>query len=602
VIHKPPVFVIAPPRAGGGVVAAALVDHFGCELNSQSPEQSGGGLHWSPELGLRVRELATEQSNSHFIIVLREPAPTIASLMLAWTSQGFGIDRKLPGWWGDPWAFGVIPAWEELIGKPVVEVCAGQWSGYLTMIFDDLDGIDSDRWIVTSYERLTAQPQVELDRLGAWLESERVTSQSDLRLSPGTLTPPKAGKWRRQAGEIAPALEKHSAVVARLAEFRDRYAPLPLAVDVEAVDVAPVARKVTRPSAGTVFSSQHTNTFPELLAKMGASMIVSTYKSGHVITLRADSAGKLNTEFMSHRRPMGIARAGSRLAIGTETSVINFSNTSSMSNQLEPANVNDAVFTTRSVINTGDIAIHEMAYAGEELWLVNTRFSCLCTLDMNYSFEPRWRPSWITSLAAEDRCHLNGLAIRDGRPRYVTALAQTDNPQGWRDMKGVGGVIVDIDSDEVLASGLSMPHSPRWHENAIWFLESGRGSLSRLDMTTGAIDTKATVPGFSRGLAFIGPYALIGLSQVRESVFSDLPVTQSKDERNCGIWMVDTRSGQTVGFVKFEGIVQEIFDLQVLPDTRWPTFINEPSLLTASSFVLSQVGLAQIAGDRTIRE
>jgi uncharacterized protein (TIGR03032 family) len=126
-------------------------------------------------------------------------------------------------------------------------------------------------------------------------------------------------------------------------------------------------------------------------------------------------------------------------------------------------------------------------------------------------------------------------------------------------------------------------------------LESGKGALSRVDIATGEVTTVATLPGFTRGLAFIGPYALIGLSQVRESVFSELPVTETTAERNCGVWIVDTRNGEIAGFVKFDGVVQEIFDLQVLPGMKWPTFVQEPSVLTTSTFVLSDQAIAQVA-------
>jgi len=218
---------------------------------------------------------------------------------------------------------------------------------------------------------------------------------------------------------------------------------------------------------------------------------------------------------------------------------------------------------------------------------------------VNYSLEPRWRPEWITVLAGEDRCHLNALAMRDGRPRYVTALVQTDTAHGWREKKGVAGLLVDIDDNAVITSGLAMPHSPRWHDGTIWFVESGKGALSRVDMATGTVTTVATLPGFTRGLAFIGLYALIGLSQVRESVFSELPVTETTVERNCGVWIVDTRTDETAGFVKFEGVVQEIFDLQVLPGMKWPTFIQEPSTLTTPAFVLSDTALTQVARSST---
>jgi uncharacterized protein (TIGR03032 family) len=292
---------------------------------------------------------------------------------------------------------------------------------------------------------------------------------------------------------------------------------------------------------------------------------------------------------------MGVAAAGSRLSIGIGTAIVNMSNTPTLAAGLVPPNVNDAVYTMRSMIQTGDVAMHEMAFAGDQLWFVNTRFSCLCTTDMNYSFVPRWRPPWITGLAGEDRCHLNGFALRDGRPRYVTALSQTDTAHGWRDLKGVAGLIMDVVTNTIVAEGLAMPHSPRWHDGRLWVLESGKGTLATVDVDTGQVTTIATLPGFTRGLAFLGPYALVGLSQVRESVFKDLPVTQSADERNCGVWLVDTRTGAIAGFVRFEGMVQEIFDVQVLPGRRWPTILRDDSELTVSSFVLPDDALRQVS-------
>jgi len=61
----------------------------------------------------------------------------------------------------------------------------------------------------------------------------------------------------------------------------------------------------------------------------------------------------------------------------------------------------------------------------------------------------------------EDRCHLNGLAVVDGQPKYVTALGTTDTPGGWRERKADGGVLLDVESGETLIDNLSMPHSPR---------------------------------------------------------------------------------------------------------------------------------------------
>src|SRR6185436_2488306 len=116
-----------------------------------------------------------------------------------------------------------------------------------------------------------------------------------------------------------------------------------------------------------------------------------------------------------------------------------------------------------------------------------TRFSCLCTLAPDSSFVPRWRPKFITGLASEDRCHLNGLGLRDNRLKYASALGTTNTNAGWREKKATGGVLMDIESGEFICQGLSMPHSPRWFNERLWILESGAGSLSLVDENTGRL-------------------------------------------------------------------------------------------------------------------
>lgn len=611
-----PLIIIAPPRSGASLLAAMLeslddvqagplsrghiIDELpGFDLESRAYDShrltaadatefysaDGTVIEWSPRLGLRLGFLAASIPDARFVIVWRRPIPAIASMMRAWRTGRFATVEDLPGWWGEAWSFGLTPGWRDLIGAPPAEVCARQWAAYAIAILDDLETIDSDRWIATSYERLLDDPDTEVERIAAWAgfatpDIPELREPIEVQAS--------------DAGEITAAFESMGDTLQRFRTHRDDAAPEPAMPEPEP-QLRPEQQRTTLASAGTPFSSQHTTTVPELLGKGNSSVVVTTYKSGHVIFLRRDEEGKLNTEFASYSRPMGIAQAGSRLSIGTGTSILNMSNTPALAAALDPPNVNDAVYTTRSIISTGDVAMHEMAFAGEQLWFVNTRFSCLCTTDVNYSFVPRWRPQWISGLAAEDRCHLNGLALRDGRPRYVTALSQTDTPNGWRELKGTAGVIVDLPTNTIVTQGLAMPHSPRWHDNKLWVLESGKGSLATVDIETGEVTTVAVMPGFTRGLTFIGPYALIGLSQVRESVFKDLPVTQTADERNCGVWVVDTRSGEIIGFVKFSGVVQEIFDVQVIPGLRWPTILREPSDLTASSFVLPDEALSQVA-------
>src|SRR5262249_10345505 len=205
------------------------------------------------------------------------------------------------------------------------------------------------------------------------------------------------------------------------------------------------------------FHYTQSESFVALLHQLGASLLVSTYQANKLLVVRADGGG-LSTLVRSFERPMGMAVSGGRLALGTHNAVWLLRNAPDIAPRVEPAGRHDACFLPRSCHVTGDIAVHELAWVlpsllaplgrgvgGEgELWAVNTRFACLCTLHPDYSFVPRWRPPFITGLAAEDRCHLNGLALVDGRPRYATALGETDTPGGWRANKPHGGCLIDI--------------------------------------------------------------------------------------------------------------------------------------------------------------
>lgn len=341
--------------------------------------------------------------------------------------------------------------------------------------------------------------------------------------------------------------------------------------------------------------SVHTTTFPELLRQLGISLLVSTYQAGKLIVVR-DQDGTLNTHFRGFLMPMGMAVQGDRLALGTKLQVWEFRNQTDVARKLEPTGKHDACFMPRATHFTGDIRIHEIAWAGDDLWIVNTRFSCLCTLDRDSSFVPRWRPPFITGLSSDDRCHLNGLAVVDGKPKFVTCLGQTDTGGGWRENKANGGLLLDLPSGEVIVRGLSMPHSPRQYGGHLWVLESGNGSIAVVDPKTGKWEAIAQLPGFTRGLDFFGPYAFIGLSQVRETaIFSGIPITERQKERICGVWVVDLRSGQTVAFLQFEEGVQEIFAVQVLHGIRYPEIGTEDEEVLANSFVLPEEAMKDVA-------
>jgi uncharacterized protein (TIGR03032 family) len=210
-----------------------------------------------------------------------------------------------------------------------------------------------------------------------------------------------------------------------------------------------------------------------------------------------------------------------------------------------------------------------MAWAGNELWVVNTLFSCLCTLHPDYSFVPRWQPPFVSALAPEDRCHLNGLAMLDGKPKYVTAMAESDTPGGWRPRKVETGCLIDVESGQALARGFAMPHSPRAHLGHVWLLDSGRGSLVRVDPASGKVDTVARFPGYTRGLAMIGKLAFVGLSRIREtSTFGGVPIAENRQRLKCGVGVVDLQTGRLVGQLEFTSGVDEIFDVSLLVGAR----------------------------------
>ena len=351
-------------------------------------------------------------------------------------------------------------------------------------------------------------------------------------------------------------------------------------------------------SAPKPLQSVHTTSLPRLLTRLGASVLVSTYQAGKLIVVRADGE-RANTHFRSFDTPMGLALDGGRLLVGTRTEVREFRNQPAVADKLSPAGRHDACYLPKTSHTTGQIAGHEISFGTDgTVWVVNTRFSCLCTLHADYSFVPRWRPPFVTALAPEDRCHLNGMAMVDGQPRYVTALGATDSAAAWRANKAGGGVLMEVPSGRVIVGGLAMPHSPRWHDGRLWFLESGAGSLSVADPATGTVGTITTLPGFTRGLDFVGPFAFIGLSQVRESaLFAGLPITErlTVEERKCGMWVVDTRTGETVAFLDFRAGVQEVFAVQVLPGVRFPDILSEPNDdIAANAFLLPDEALADV--------
>jgi uncharacterized protein (TIGR03032 family) len=540
--------------------------------------------------------LAAAFPDARFVYLYRHPREAIHSMWEAWKSGRFVTYPTLPGWSGLPWSLLLTPGWRELLGRDSMEIAARQWSATTEMLLNDLESLPAERWCVANYGRLVLEPMAEIGRLCHVLGLEwNRPLEAPLPLSRHTLTPPEPGKWKKDAALLEAVEPWFSAAANRALEVFGRTPQhLPLSAPPRPSPASPSASVRAPRAAAPALSSVHTDGLPQLLNQLGGTLLLTTYQSGFLVAVRSEGE-KLNTHFRSLASPMGLAVRRDRLAVGTLQGVVEYLDVPAAAARVEPLGRHDACFVPRREQATGDIRVHEMAYVGNQVWLVATRFSCLARLAPDVSFEPVWRPRFVSALAPEDRCHLNGLALADGEARYVTALGQTDTPQGWREGKGTSGVLIDVASGEVVATGLSMPHSPRIHAGKIWVLESGKGELGVVDPASGRVETVARFPGFTRGLAFAGPYAFVGLSQVRESVFSGLPLTEQVRERQCGVWILDLRTAKTVGFLRFEEKVQELFDVQWLAGVRFPEIAEAGGELAGSTFILPQAALAEVS-------
>lgn len=237
----------------------------------------------------------------------------------------------------------------------------------------------------------------------------------------------------------------------------------------------------------------------------------------------------------------------------------------------------DACFITRSSHYSGMINLHDIAWGNDGLWVVNSSFSCLCTLDPDYSFVPQWKPHFISELMPEDRCHLNGMALKDGKPAYVTTFSTSDEVGTWRKGDNSCGTLMDVESNTILLDGLTMPHSPRWHRQAVYYCNSGQGQFCRYDPATKQNEVVVELQGFTRGIDFYGDIAFVGLSKLRQgNVLTKSPISEKYDETFSGIWLINLTDNTEIGYIKFVGNVDQIYDIAVVSDCCFPELL-EPS-------------------------
>ena len=327
-----------------------------------------------------------------------------------------------------------------------------------------------------------------------------------------------------------------------------------------------------------LFSADTSRGFMPWLAGEGASLAVSTYQAGKVMLFGADAEGKLWQYNRNVGRCLGLATDDRGFWVTSDAQLHRFDNL--MQAGETDASGCDAMYAPRFSYVTGDLDIHDVGIGVDaEPIFVSTLFNSLARPSRRHSFKHVWTPPFISALKAEDRCHLNGLAMKDGRPAFVTACSTSDTYDGWRDHRRGGGVVIDVASGEILARGLSMPHSPRWHQGELWLLNSGRGEFGRLDPASGRFEPVAFCPGYLRGLAFLGGHAIVGLSLPRDNkTFVGLGLDEELAARDmaprCGLYVIDLTTGSIAHSVVFGGVVSELYDVAVLAGVRQPAMIG----------------------------
>ena len=320
----------------------------------------------------------------------------------------------------------------------------------------------------------------------------------------------------------------------------------------------------------------HSEGMADWLVRRGISLAYTSYQTGRLITVGVDPHYRLYFNEQNYTRAMGLHYADGQLYVASLHQIWQLNN---MLRPGEYANgAFDCILVPRLAHTTGYVDTHEMSVDGTgRIVFAASRFSCLATVDRNFSFRPIWKPPFISALVAEDRCHLNGLAMEGGTPAYVTALSSTDTAGGWRESRASGGVLIDVRTDEIVTDRLSMPHSPRVRDGVIWALDSGRGYLVRIEPASGGITDVAFCPGFLRGMVLHQGFAIVAVSQPRGSS-ADLPFQEELKRRGmepwCGILVVDLARGETIEFIRYESQVTELFDVAALPGVRNPVSVG----------------------------
>lgn len=313
------------------------------------------------------------------------------------------------------------------------------------------------------------------------------------------------------------------------------------------------------------------------LEEVDGSLACTTFQAGKLIFIGRQPNFELSIFERSFNRCMGLFAHEQSLYMSSLYQLWRFENILSLN---ETHNGYDKLYVPQVAYTTGTIDIHDIALdAHGKVIFVNTLFSCLATVSETRSFIPIWKPSFISQLVPEDRCHLNGMAVTMGKVKYVSLVSPSDSATGWRGFLKDGGCVLDVESGEAVITGLSMPHSPRLYDGKLWLLDSGNGRFGFVDIDKGKFEEVCFCPGFLRGLIFYKNYAIVGVSLPRDKdTYTGLPLDEKLKEKNkkpfCGLLVIDMNKGEIAHWLRFNNIIEELYDVAFLPNAIRPMVIG----------------------------
>ncbi|MEB3225733.1 MAG: TIGR03032 family protein [Synechococcus sp.] len=548
-----------------------LKDHQGTSFEPK-PQTKFRFLEKTPKNALRISFLNEIFPDARFIYLYREPHENISSIIEAWKSRRFVTYPQLPNWSGEPWSLLLVPGWRELQGASLAEIAAAQWKTTHQHILDELRHIDPHRCCGVEYSKLVENPQQEIKRLCefAGIDWEIDLNQEEIPLSKFTVTPPDPNKWKKNADVIEPLLPGLETISTEIKNFFTEIN----------TSNHPQQPQHTSPD---ILEMTQSDSFSKLLDELNISIAMSSPTDNRLVTLAVDDQLKLTNFSRTFPQPTALTGSQSRLLLATTARLSFFYNMPAVAAKLEPLGYYDACYLHRNSHIVGDLQITDLVDVKQKIWGVSSRFSCLFSIeDKAFSFTPRWKPSFIKEINANDACRLSGLAIVNDQPKYVTAYAATNSPRGWRNTSLQEGVLIDVSSSQILLRNLHLPLAPRWHNDRLWILEAGRQSFGYVNLKDASVETVTYLPGRPKGMSLFSHYAFIILDNLSET-----------SSGRSGIWVIDLNSGKVIANTIF-GTIQSLFSVQVIPNTIRPDITNFEEALIGTSFALDNQSLKEV--------